>query len=69
MGIRTFIRSLREEIFPETLINKLEELEELDKKMVNLKVTVGTVRFKKAAEGDFLKAVLQYCEDNKETKE
>ena len=63
MGIRTFIRSIREEIFPETLINKLEELEELDKKMVTLKVTKETVVFKKSAETDFYKAVINYVEN------
>ena len=67
MGIRTFIRGIREEIFPETLINKLEELEELDKKLSNLKVTKNTVIFKKSAENDFLKAVLRYCEDTETT--
>ena len=68
MGIRSFIRGIREEIFPETLINKLEELEELDKKMVTLKLSKETVTFKKAAETDFYKAVINYC-DSKETKE
>ena len=67
MGIRSFIRGIREEIFPETLINKLEELEELDKKLSNLKVTKNTVIFKKSAEGDFLKAVLRYCEETEAT--
>ena len=63
MGIRTFIRSIREEIFPETLINKLEELEELDKKMGALKLSKETVVFKKAAEIDFYKAVINYVEN------
>ena len=63
MGIRTFIRSIREEIFPETLMSKLEELEELDKKMVTLKVTKETVVFKKSAETDFYKAVINYVEN------
>ena len=63
MGIRTFIRGIREEIFPETLINKLEELEELDKKMITLKLSKETVIFKKAAETDFYKAVLNYVGD------
>ena len=65
MGIRSFIRGIREEIFPETLINKLEELEELDKKMVTLKVSKETVTFKKSAETDFYKAVINYV-DNKD---
>ena len=63
MGIRSFIRGIREEIFPETLVSKLEELEELDKKIMNLKVSKDTVVFKKSAENDFLKAVLHFCED------
>ena len=67
MGIRTFIRGIREEIFPETLINKLEELEELDKKLSNLQVTKNTVIFKKSSESDFLKAVLRYCEETEAT--
>ena len=49
MGIRSFIRGIREEIFPETLVSKLEELEELDKKIMNLKVSKDTVVFKKSA--------------------
>ena len=65
MGIRSFIRGIREEIFPETLMTKLEELEELDKKMVTLKVSKETVTFKKAAEVDFYKALISYC-DNKD---
>lgn len=69
MGIRSFIRGIREEIFPVTLINKLEELEELDKKMTNLKVSKETVVFKKTAEVDFYKAVIKYCEEAKETQE
>ena len=68
MGIRSFIRGIREEIFPETLISKLEELEELDKKMVTLKLSKETVMFKKSAETDFYKAVINYC-DSKENKE
>ena len=66
MGIRTFIRGIREEIFPETLVSKLEELEELDKKMSNLKVSKDTVVFKKSAENDFYKAVINYCSDKEE---
>ena len=66
MGIRSFIRGIREEIFPETLISKLEELEELDKKMSSLKVSKDTVVFKKSAENDFLKAVMHFCEDKEE---
>lgn len=69
MSIRTFIRGIREEIFPETLINKLEELEELDKKMTNLKVSKETVVFKKNAEVDFYKAVIKYFDEAKETRE
>ena len=65
MGIRSFIRGIREEIFPETLMTKLEELEELDKKMVTLKVSKETVTFKKSAETDFYKAVINYV-DNKD---
>ena len=66
MGIRSFIRGIREEIFPETLISKLEELEELDKKMVTLKLSKETVMFKKSAETDFYKAVINYCSDKEE---
>ena len=66
MGIRSFIRGIREEIFPETLVSKLEELEELDKKMSNLKVSKDTVVFKKSAENDFLKAVMHFCEDRED---
>ena len=66
MGIRSFIRGIREEIFPETLISKLEELEELDKKMSSLKVSKDTVVFKKSAENDFYKAVINYCSDKEE---
>ena len=62
MGIRTFIRGIREEIFPETLMTKLEELEELDKKMVSLRISKDTVKFKKEAEVDFYKAMVRYCE-------
>lgn len=70
MGIRTFIRGIREEIFPETITDKLEELEELDSKLRSLKVSKETVKFTKLAENDFLKAVLKYCEEteDKETK-
>lgn len=64
MGIRTFIRGLREEILPETLINQLEELEELDNKLRSFKVSGETVKFKIQAENDFLKAVMKYCENN-----
>ena len=63
MGIRAFIQGIREEIFPETLINKLEELEELDKKLANLKVTKETVVLKKNAEIDFYKAIITYCDN------
>lgn len=68
MGIRSFIRGIREELFPETLMNKLEELEELDKKLESLKVSKETVVFKKAVENDFYKAVINYC-TTKEEKE
>lgn len=68
MSIRSFIRGIREEIFPETLVNKLEELEELDKKMVTLKLSKETVVFKRSTETDFYKAVLRYCDD-REAKE
>ena len=63
MGIRTFIQGIREEIFPETLLTKLEELEELDKKLANLKVTKETVVLKKTAEVDFYKAIIAYCDN------
>ena len=64
MGIRTFIRGLREEILPETLTSQLEELEELDSKLKTFKVSGETVKFKIQAENDFLKAVLHHCENN-----
>ena len=63
MGLRSFIKGIREEILPETLTSQLEELEELDSKLRTLKVSSETVKFKKLAENDFLKAVMKYCEN------
>ena len=69
MGIRSFIRSIREEILPETLSNQLEELEELEDKLKSLKLTKKTVVFKKTAEVDFYKAVIKFCEEKEKEKE
>lgn len=69
MGIRSFIRSIREEILPETLSNQLEELEELEDKLKSLKLTKKTVVFKKTAEVDFYKAVIKFCEEKEQEKE
>ena len=69
MGIRSFIRSIREEILPETLSSQLEELEELEDKLTTLKLTKKTVVFKKTAEVDFYKAVIKFCEEREKEKE
>lgn len=69
MGIRSFIRGIREEILPETLSNQLEELEELEDKLKSLKLTKKTVVFKKTAEVDFYKAVIKFCEEKEKEKE
>ena len=69
MGIRSFIRSIREEILPETLSSQLEELEELEDKLTTLKLTKKTVVFKKTAEVDFYKAVIKFCEEKEKEKE
>ena len=69
MGIRSFIRSIREEILPETLSSQLEELEELEDKLNSLKLTKKTVVFKKTAEVDFYKAVIKLCEEKEKEKE
>lgn len=68
MSIRSFIRGIREEILPETVESKLDELEELERRMSNFKVSKDTVIFKKQADVDFYKAVLKYC-DSREAKE